>query len=143
MYYCRFCGHETKEEVANCPKCGQAFGRDELTNDAARKLVQMLHKNENFSREKNDSAMVFIILGLISLALGSLFFVLSFKLADATAELRTLSFTAFEFWVALFLLIVGVTILIYGLIVLTLHLRKLKRLGFKIAEVREKYLDKQ
>ncbi|MFA5421423.1 MAG: hypothetical protein WC344_01330 [Bacilli bacterium] len=143
MYYCRFCGHETKEDLANCPKCGQAFGREELTNDDARKLVQMLHKNENFSREKNDTAMVFIILGLISLILGGLFFILAFKLIDVADEFRTLSTTAFEFWVSLFLLITGSAILIYGLIVLIIHLGKLKRLGIKIAEVREKYLDKK
>lgn len=143
MYYCRFCGHETKEEQDACPKCGKPFGKTSLNHDDARHLVQTLHKNENFSREKNDSAMVMIILGAIALALGTLFFILAYKLPDATAIERELSLTAFEFWVALALLITGATILIYGLIVLTINLAKLKRLGVKIAEIRSLYLDKK
>ena len=142
MYYCRFCGHETKEELDACPKCGELFGKTELTHNDARKLVQTLHKNETFSREKSDAAMVFIILGIIALILGTLFFVLAYKLADANALVRTLSTTAFEFWVALFLLAVGATILVYGLIVLVIHFSRLKRLSLKIEEIRAFYLGK-
>lgn len=142
MYYCRFCGHETKQELDACPKCGELFGKTELTHTDARKLVQTLHKNETFSREKSDAAMVFIILGIISLVLGALFFILAYKLANANALVRTLSTTAFEFWVALFLLSVGAVILVYGLIILVIHLSRLKRLTLKIEEIRAFYLGK-
>lgn len=136
MIYCQHCGTKNPNEAKECQSCHEPLS-DKLVTENERPLVQKLHQAENVSREKNDSAMSFIVLGSIFLILGIIFFVLSFKLPNATALTKKLITTCFEFWVAMAGLFGGGGCLIYGLVKLIINLTKLKELAVDIAYIRE------
>lgn len=122
--YCIKCGRETKNSTEKCRYCGEPLLNKELTHEETRALNQSLHNRLNKSRQKVDSEMVFIVLGLTFLVVGILFFMLSFKLQNAWDIDKTLTVTCFEFWVSLAGLSVGGIMFIWGLI--NLLIQKLK-----------------
>jgi hypothetical protein len=136
MIYCQKCGSVNADDAAKCAKCGEAL-TEKIDDDNERPLVQKLHQQENKARESNDTAMSFIILGIIFIILGLVFFVLSFKLPYAAAQNKVLIVTCFEFWVSLISLTGGAGSLVYGLIVLSKNLRKLKVLKTDIDYIRQ------
>lgn len=135
MIYCQACGYKNDESVATCSKCGAALSAA-LIDDNERPLVQKLHQAENVARERKDGAMSFIVIGSILLILGIIFFVLSFKLPNATAISKVLITTCFEFWVSMFGLVVGGASLAFGVALLVLCLMKLKTLKEDIESIR-------
>jgi hypothetical protein len=111
MIYCQKCGAANTDEAKNCAKCGEALS-EKIEAENERPLVQKLHQQENVAREKNDTAMSFIILGIIFIILGLIFFVLSFKLPYAAAQSKVLIITCFEFWVSVISLAGGIASLV-------------------------------
>jgi hypothetical protein len=136
MIYCQKCGAANPDEAKNCAKCGEPLS-EVIEAENERPLVQKLHQQENVAREKNDTAMSFIILGIIFIILGIVFFVLSFKLPYAAAQSKVLIITCFEFWVSMVALVGGVGSLVYGLVVLSKNLHLLKTLKTDIDYIRE------
>lgn len=135
MIYCQHCASKNPDGAEVCQKCGEVIEAT-LENENERPLVQKLHQKENVSREKIDSAMAFIVLGIIFIVMGAIFFVLSFKLPNATAINKELSFTCFEFYVSVVGLGGGGAMLIYGLVKLIRHLGLLKVYKQDIDEIR-------
>ena len=115
MIYCTHCGKLVDGKLETCPNCGQPLIKRELEYEELRELNRALHTRENQSREKVDNQLVYIVLGSTLLAIGALFFFLSFKMDQETFT-KQLSFKTPEFYVSMTGLGVGGFLLIWGLI---------------------------
>ena len=114
--YCIHCGKESKELSGTCAYCGADLVTHELDHEETRTLNKALHTRLNESRQRVDNAMVFIVLGTTLLIIGFLFFLLSFKLPNAAAQVKVVTITCFEFWVSMAGFAAGGVLLIWGLI---------------------------
>ncbi len=114
--YCIECAHENDNNATKCKFCGAELHR-ELDDVQTRKLIQMVHKRENVSRDKTNGGLVRVVLGIIFLIIGILFIWLSFKQQSVGAvTIRVFSVTCFEFYVALAGIIAGTALLVWGIV---------------------------
>ena len=143
--YCSHCGFRQKvgpvtgkTDPVNCQKCQKPLN-ETLSADEQTSLVQILHKRETHFRDVDDGAMTFLVLGIIFLILGGIFFSLAFKLnlSDTTDNVRHLDFTTFEFWIAAALLLSGAVGTIYAIVRLVIGARNLRVLKHDIAQIRD------
>lgn len=119
--YCIKCGKPSKTLEGKCAFCGEDLVTHDLDHEETRTLNKALHTRLNTSREKVDNAMVFIVLGATLLIVGILFFLLSFKLPNASAHTKVVTVTCFEFWVSMAGLGVGGVLFVIGLVRLILE----------------------
>lgn len=129
--YCIECARENDNNATKCAFCGAELHRD-LDEQQRKKLIQMVHKRENVSRDKTNGGLVRVVLGIIFLIIGILFIWLSYKQQNiGSVTVRVFSFTCFEFYVALVGIVAGAALLTWGIIEIAIernHLNTYSRL---------------
>ncbi len=124
--YCIKCGKEVPEGVSPCPDCGEPIYH-QLSELQIKELSLTAHRRENEGYDKQQNALCFLVIGIMLLIIGVIFFVLSFKITVGSASnARTLKYTSFEFMVSVVGLAVGSFLTIFGSVRLAIAL-KLKR----------------
>jgi hypothetical protein len=136
MIYCPQCHKAYEDGTKECPECHKELQAN-ISADEKTSLVQALHKKETKYRDFNDKAMSALVLGVIFLIIGVIFFNLSYKLdlnnqSDTTRYLRT---DVFEFYVAVICLGGGGLATLYGLIRLVIDARILRVTTHDIREI--------
>ncbi|MCI2110954.1 MAG: hypothetical protein LKK13_01270 [Bacilli bacterium] len=122
-----------------CSGCKTPVNESKLTLEEKTPLVQNLHRKENHYRDLNDRAMSCIVLGLIFLVIGGIFFSLAYKLdlTNPSDNTRHLTTTTFEFWVSVLSLGGGGVSFVYGLTLLLIDSRHLRVLKHDIASIND------
>lgn len=139
--YCHNCGYDLKKSKINkiekkylkegkiseenkanmyvCPRCG-AFIHKHLEENEIKHLSQAAHSEVHRAHNFNNRGKCFLVISLILIAIGMLFFVLSFK----TANHGELDINCIEFYVFLALASLGAICLVYGSVNLTIGINK-------------------
>lgn len=85
-------------------------------SEGSHALVQYLHKRTEKTRNRRESAACFLVVGLILLIIGFIFYFLSYKVSsDASMVDKILVPTSFEFIVFCFGVGIGSVMVVYGL----------------------------
>jgi hypothetical protein len=140
--YCRKCHNDVKGIQKNgflvCPKC-QGPLKKELSSEEKTLLIQSLHQRENRYRDRNDTALSGVVLGVTFLIIGFVFFYLSFKLnlADQSDNTKYLTTDSVEFYIAMVGLVGGGGAFLYGIIQFFFDLRKIRVLKHDAAEIQK------
>jgi len=137
MIFCKHCAKKisTKKaseagQVLRCPNCGKEVSA-KLEENEIRPLVQKLHKNNNYYRNRIDTGLSFIVIGLTLAIIGLIFYYLAFKLAaadpnDPSTKTFILNRESSEYWV--FVVGVGVGGLLFvGGLTLSLTFASMRR----------------
>jgi hypothetical protein len=132
--YCLKCCKNVKDEAAEkCPDCGTPL-HEKISAEERTPLVQTLHRKANKVSDRTNSAMSFLVLGLIFVVIGIIFFSLAYKLdPNNTADNnRHLMVNSLEFFVSMASLIGGGLASLYGLIMVIIDTRILRVLNHDI-----------
>jgi len=126
MIFCKHCAKKISSKKAleagqtlRCPDCGNEVTA-KLEDDEIRPLVQKLHKNNNYYRNKIDTGLSFIVIGMTLAIIGLIFYYLAFKLAaadpnDPSTKTFILNRDSSEYWVFVVGVGVGGVLLLSGL----------------------------
>lgn len=118
MMYCYKCGHKLRSEDI-CPEC-ETERKEKLSEPEARGLVQALHKKSNRYRNWMDNGLSCIVIGGMLLVIGILFYFLALKnMTDPqnpNAKIIYVDQSCSEFWVFVFGVGFGGSILLIGLV---------------------------
>jgi predicted nucleic acid-binding Zn ribbon protein len=148
MIYCKKCAKKfssikdvSEDGTFTCHSCG-ATVNETLQDDEVRPLVQKLHKNSNFYRNRIDTGLSFIVIGLMLAIIGLIFYYLAFKLAaldpnDPTKKEFVLNTTSSEFWVFVVGVSVGGTMFIAGLCLALVYAYKRRTVRYSVEYIRE------
>ncbi len=90
---------------------------------ASHAFVQYVHKRDDRVYNQRERGLCFLIVGLILLIVGVIFFYLSYKVStDPEINEKIIRFDSFEFWVCMFGLSLGSSSFGYGLVAIAMSI---------------------
>lgn len=133
---CIYCGDKFDEEIGTeCPHCHQDNDYSRLDSKGIHKLHQACHSTINRNNDIKNSALTFLVIGLILLISGGIFLFLTFKKDIFGDKIFTPGCT--EFILSVICLGISICLMIVGCIRLVLSLKELKRMKKIIRETNQ------
>lgn len=134
MKVCSKC-HEIylDDKIDSCKKCKEnstllTVCKSDIDEKQASKLSEFYHQDDVKEYDKIQNGLCFSVLGSISIIVGLLFIVLS--LQRRVNKIVGINFASLQFVICVVCLVLGVSLLVYGLI--KIILAKIKRSKYKI-----------
>lgn len=123
---CTHCGKKNRYTEEKCHYCGNSLSNDSLSVKDIHVLHQDAHNQITRNNDRKNSAMVFIVIGVILLIIGLLFLDISFKKDATQGGIRVFRPGSVEFAFCCITSACSLTCLIIGAIKLSIALSNIK-----------------